>query len=282
MTNEYIYRYRAVAFLDVLGFKNKLYEFEAEAKENRITEDEEEETNTNGKYTSKKANEFISTFLNAIEKLDNQKFSYYLFSDNICITSISQTTPSDLEDLLLIISELYFDLAQRGYFLRGGIDYGLFIDENKIAVGVPLATAYELESNAANYPRIVLSENLVNQFQEFNNTGNKVFNNSFTELLVSNSCEINFLNIFLHVFQSDYREQKEKFFTHFREAIVNNMEENKMKERIFIKYKWLADEFNSFIDNFTSNYAFLDENFNPEEETGFIEFVQQQKIDYAK
>jgi len=282
MTSEYIYRYRAVAFLDVLGFRNKLYEFEEEAKDNRLVEDEGEEGTIIGKFTSIKANEFINTFVNAIEKLDNQKFSYYLFSDNIAITSISYTNPADLEDLLLIISELYFDLAQKGYFLRGGIDYGLFIDENKIAVGVPLATAYELESNTANYPRIVLSDNLVKQFQEFNNAGEKVFNKPFTELLVKNSCEINFLNVFLHVFKSDYREEKEHFFTSFRETISNNLDENKMKENIFIKYKWLADEFNSFIDSFTSTLAFLDENFNPDEETGFIEFVQQQKIDHAK
>jgi len=282
MTNEYIYRYRAVAFLDVLGFKNKLYEFETEAKANRVEQEDDEEINTIGKYTSIKANDFINTFLGAIEKLDNQKFSYYLFSDNICITSISHTDPSDLEDMLMIISELYFDFAQKGYFLRGGIDYGLFIDENKIAVGIPLATAYELESHFANYPRIVLSDNLVNQFQEFNNSGEKIFNNPFADLMVSKSCEISFLNIFLHVFQSDYREQKEEFFSHFKEAIAGNLEENKMKERIFEKYKWLADEFNSFIEMFTSNLAFLDENFNPDEEAGFIEFVQQQKINYAE
>lgn len=105
MRDEYIYRFRAVAFLDVLGFKNKLFEFEDEARENRIAENAEVETSINGKYSSHKANEFINTFLNALEKLDKHKFTYYLFSDNICITSISYTTPSDLEDLLLIISE---------------------------------------------------------------------------------------------------------------------------------------------------------------------------------
>lgn len=282
MNSDYIYRFRAVAFLDVLGFKNKLNEFELEAKENRIIFEDEEETNTNGRYRSIKANEYIRTFLIAIEKLDRQKFSYYLFSDNICITSISYTSPSDLEDLLLIISELYFDLAKKGYFLRGGIDYGLFIDENKIAVGVPLATAYELERDVAIYPRIVLSENLVNQFQEFNNSGDKVFNHVFTEQLISSKDSVKYLNVFLHVFKSDYREQKEEFFSHFRSVIMHNLDENKTTEKIFIKYKWLADEFNSFIDDFVSILAFLDENINPEEETGFLEFVKLQKIYYAK
>ena len=128
---QYIYKNRAVAFLDVLGFRQKLFDFEQEAKENRIgiNVTEIEETPYQRQYVSNKANDFINTFKNAISKLDVEKYRYYLFSDNICITSIKDTSKSDLQDLLLVITELYFEFAQKGYFLRGGIDYGLFIDE---------------------------------------------------------------------------------------------------------------------------------------------------------
>ena len=48
---------------------------------------------------------------------------------------------------------------------------------------------------------------------------------------------------------------------------------------IFLKYKWLADEFNSFIETYTSTLAFYDENFNPTEE--YIESIKQLKVSYG-
>jgi len=277
---QYIYKNRAVAFLDVLGFRQKLIDFEQEARNNRIGSNvaESEETAYQRQYISYKANDFINTFKSAISKLDVEKYRYYLFSDNICITSIKDTSKSDLQDLLLVITELYFEFAQKGYFLRGGIDYGLFIDEKEIAVGIPLARAYELETKKAVYPRIVLSENLVKEFQAINNKGEKVYDYLYSDALILDSCEIKFLNVFLQVFQSDYREDRERFFKKFNNVIVTNLEENKANEVVFVKFKWLAEQFNEFIDLFTSNLSFLDINFNPEEEVGFLDFVKQQKI----
>ncbi len=283
MEQEYLYRKRAVAFLDVLGFRQKLIDFEREASDNHSTYIEEKsfENGSNERYVSTKANDFINTFKKAISKLDLEKYRYYLFSDNICITSINETSPADLQDLFLVITDLYFEFAQKGYFLRGGIDYGLFIDEKELAVGVPLANAYELETKIAVYPRIILSTNLVNEFQEFNNKGEKVYDYLYSNALILESCEIKYLNVFLQVFQTDYREDREAFFKKFNSVIVKNLEENKTKEIVYVKYKWLAEQFNEFIDLFTDKLAFLDSNVNPEEEEGFIDFVKLQKVEYG-
>lgn len=93
MDQQYVYRNRAVAFLDVLGFRQKLIEFEAEARDNQIIAPahNDPENVLHGKFVSKKANEFINTFKNSIGQLDKDKYKYYLFSDNICITSITDT-----------------------------------------------------------------------------------------------------------------------------------------------------------------------------------------------
>lgn len=278
MGQQYLYKKRAVAFLDVLGFKQILVDFEKEAIDNKV--DVASEEDSSGSYVSDRANEFINTFKKAIDKLDEDKYRYYMFSDNICITSIEDTTSADLQDLFLIITDLYFEFAQKGYFLRGGIDYGLFIDEKRMAVGLPLAKAYELETKRAVYPRIILSNEIVEEFQSFNNKGEKVFDYLYSDALILDSCEIKFLNIFLQVFQSDYREDREAFFKKYNGVISRNLEIHKLNETVYVKYKWLAEQFNEFIELFTTKLAYLDENFNPEEETGFIEFVQQQKIQW--
>lgn len=286
MEHQYRYSHRAVAFLDVLGFQSKLKEFEDEAIEyhNNFTDDdgledsEEEDINNSRIFYSQKASDFIETFNSAISKLDQDKFSYYLFSDNICITAKNLNTNDEksLVELLLVISELYFEFVQRGYFLRGGIDYGLFIDKSAIALGVPLATAYKMETTQAVFPRIVLSKNFIKQFEVYPSEGVQEFTSIFTSSLIKSSCEIQYLNVFNHIFKV---EDKEHFFERYNQNITENLTKSQFSENIFLKYRWLAGEFNSFIETYTSSLAFYDENFEATDE--FLETVKQLKISYG-
>lgn len=285
MVNQYIYSDRAVAFLDVLGFQNKLTEFEAEAiqyrqniaDENDVDEMDDNSNNSSLRF-SKKANDFIATFNTAISKLDTDKFSYYLFSDNICITAknVNSNGENSLVELLMVISELYFEFVQQGYFLRGGVDYGLFIDKSSIALGVPLATAYKMESTLAVFPRIVLSQNFIKQFEVYPKEGEHEYTSLFDSSLIKQSCEIKYLNIFNHIFKV---EDKENFFERYNQNINSNLLANQNRENIFLKYRWLADEFNSFIETYTTSLAFYDENFEATED--FIETIKQLKVSYG-
>ena len=135
------YQYRIVAFLDVLGFKGMLYDFEQEAIEN---------SNGNSKkLISQKATDFVNVFKEVTDLMDKFDCNYYLFSDNICLTVDPHSDKSLAVDILFTISNLFRKFSQMGYFLRGGIDYGLMWDEKSIAMGVPLANAYLLESEKA-------------------------------------------------------------------------------------------------------------------------------------
>jgi hypothetical protein len=270
--DKYIYQNRVVVFLDVLGFQEKLYQFEKEAE--ILLEQERnndyENLDKGQLLHSIKANEFINTFLDAISKVDKNKFNYYLFSDNICITVNHDTDNSILIELLMVISDLFYSFAQKGYFLRGGIDYGKFIDQQTIALGVPLITAYKLETNVAVYPRIVISENFKKIFDEYtmskkHETSSEIFIKSF----ILTSCEVNYLNVFLKILNTD---DKENFFLNIHKSIIDNLEENKQKERIYIKYDWLASEFNKFIKFYTSELAFINEDDDPTD--SFIEKIK--------
>lgn len=286
MIEQYIYGKRAVAFLDVLGFQNKLKEFENEASQfyDDFTSDDDSDDNGDeiigGRiFYSQKANDFIETFNKAISKLDTEKFSYYLFSDNICITAknIGSNGEKSLIELLLVISELYFEFVQKGYFLRGGVDYGLFIDKATIALGNPLATAYKLESSLAVFPRIILSNDFVKQLSYYVTEEIFEIDSILNSSLIKISCEIQYLNIFNHIFKV---EDKEDFFEKYNYYISENLLFNKQTENIYLKYKWLADEFNAFIETYTSSLAFYDENFEPTEE--YIETIKQLKISYGQ
>lgn len=288
MGYKYKYVNRAVAFLDVLGFQNKLQEFEKEAiafhgeyiGDNLDDDvlDENTDQNVGPIYYSKRASDFIEIFENAISKLDKEKFSYYLFSDNICITARNTGTNSEksLIELLLVISELYFEFIQKGYFLRGGIDYGFFIDWSSIALGVPLATAYKMESTQAVFPRIILSTNFTKQLEDYSDQAIEGYSSILASNLIKHSCEIQYLNVFNYIFKV---EDKEYFFERYRNNILDNLHSAESQEHIFLKYKWLANEFNAFIEVYTGSLAFLDENFEATDE--FIDTIKQLKIEYG-
>lgn len=265
---------RAVAFLDVLGFKQKLYAFENEALE--FSKDPNIDEDTTAQFYSIHAEEFIETFTDAVSLLDTSKFRYYLFSDNICITSVAKTTSNDLLELLTVIATLFYKFAIKGYFLRGGIDYGKFIDLDSIAIGVPLANAYEIENSIAVYPRIVLSNEFIRQFEFYNSHEEAAFENEYIELFIKQSCELRYLNVFVEVFKV---EDRDHFFSSLKQTIESNLLENSNTEKVFIKFKWLAKQFNTFIIDYIEYLAFFDTNFEPTDE--HLQFVNNQTIKHG-
>lgn len=246
-TQEYIYQDRAVVFVDVLGFQKKLYEFEQNAKARKDEEGSEF-------LVSEKVNEFINTFKSVISLLDERNFRYYIFSDNICITVDYVENPDLLIAVLFTVGELFYSFAQKGYFIRGGIDAGKFVDEEEIAIGVPLANAYMMENKLANYPRVLISDNYVKLINAYFQQGKF---DSFEALdikqLIYESCELHYLNVFFNVIT---KEDKVQFFTDIRQRIIQNLEDNAREEKIFVKYEWLSAEYNKFLTIYTADLIY--------------------------
>jgi hypothetical protein len=257
LSQDYIFQDRAVAFVDVLGFREKLQEFEQDARTKSTSEGSEY-------LISEKVNEFINTFKNVTSLLDSGNFRYYLFSDNICITVDYVENPDLLISLLFTISELFYSFAQKGYFLRGGIDVGKFVDEQEIALGVPLAKAYLMESKDAVYPRILISPGyteLLKNYQADNRLSDSHALNK--QQLIHESCEFSFLNVFYNVIRKD---DKVAFFTSFRQKIVEQLGANAKNEKIFIKYQWLAEQYNTFLDLYVEDLIYREDQFEPSPE----------------
>lgn len=240
---DYVYQDRAVIFLDVLGFQENLKVFEEEAINNVKNNPESFEL-----PVSQKANEFIDTFKSVVSVLDEIDFKYYLFSDNICISVDYVENKDFLIEILFTISELFYRFLQKGYFLRGGIDIGKFIDDEQIAVGVPLANAYLLENKVAVFPRIVISENYKKKLDEY--AKDELIspgNIQIMRYLIKQSCEISYLNVF---YGALVIEDKLQYFNNIKNAIEENLTANLFKEQVYNKYKWLAEEFNKFLSSY--------------------------------
>lgn len=128
MANKY--ENRAVLFLDILGFKRLI-------DQNREDLVEEALSVTSAQYQS---NYEISSF-----------------SDNM-VVSMRFERGFELLELIHFASYLSWHLLHKGVLSRGGIAVGELHHDKGIVYGPALLTAYQLESQAAIYPRIVLDK----------------------------------------------------------------------------------------------------------------------------
>ena len=142
---EQIYEYRAVVFLDILGFSQLI-------KANREVE--------------------ILDALKVIEGLQNQypydgttNIEMSAFSDCIVVSDLV----GDGFGVVRIVnyaSYLAWKFLDMGVLVRGGVSIGDLYHKNKTVFGPALLEAYELESQLAIYPRILATSEVRAKFIE--------------------------------------------------------------------------------------------------------------------
>jgi hypothetical protein len=240
------YYKRIVVFLDVLGFENTLKEFEEEAL-SQFDDDVEP------KRISERANQFLDVFKDVIGLMDNYDCNFYLFSDNICITVDPSDDGSLAVDILFTVSTLFKKFSDMGYFLRGGIDFGWMLDEKDIALGIPLANAYKMENTLAIYPRVLVSKAYLDYMNSIHLNETDKFN---FENFIKSSCELSYVNTFYNIVRND---AKIEFLATYSERISDKLEETKEGERIYMKFEWLKNEFNSFVESYLSEIEYFEQ-----------------------
>ena len=146
---------RYCAFIDILGFKNKLKNFEEGLQYYR---------SYFGAYHSleKMHDQLIESIRTSLseDKDVGPLVQSYCFSDSIIISS------SDWKALFFKICHVMSYMLEFGFLFRGGIGYGKYFSnitsQDIQIVSEGLVQAYEVESNVAKYPRIVLHESALN------------------------------------------------------------------------------------------------------------------------
>lgn len=94
-------------------------------------------------------------------KLDNVKIK--IFSDNIIIASeIKGDFTAAFKKVFRITKILQGDaLLQNGWLLRGGISVGKLYIDDVFTMGKGIIAAYNLESQIANYPRVIIDKSII-------------------------------------------------------------------------------------------------------------------------
>ena len=254
--HEYSDRY--VAFLDMLGFSDmcgnkKMDCFEIKAVYNDI------------ELLKLKYDIFAGVVISD-EIRNGTDFTF--MSDSIII-SAPHSDPG-LLFILYLCSFIQNMLLQKGILLRGGIAKGEFFKLDSIMFGPALISAYQIESNTAVYPRIVLSDEIVEELKEKGlfkkmtveeyitrsqretKEGEYIesIEDIFTQIkaLIKQSSEDSyfFVNQFHAIEMLSLTQQKRD---KINETIKNGLSNN--EDRIKAKYQWLEKHFNGCIANRT-------------------------------
>ncbi len=133
--------YSYVALLDVLGYREYL-----------------ERDRTTGQFEFKEA---MRRALSIFTTVNQVEFGYTAISDTIIVTCSSR---EKVVDFLRLLKRIQVSFLKEGMFLRGAAVYAQHFQSGNLTYSHALARAYEIEQEAAIYPRIMLDRNIIEMF----------------------------------------------------------------------------------------------------------------------
>ena len=216
-----------VAYIDILGATEMI------------------ESNKSEEYL-RKINNLYQDTINMIksncQNLFNIKATVKIFSDNILIAipkiEFFGDSTNDMSSCYILIFSIFFQILAMyyGILVRGSITIGdLYIDDIFV-YGNALTKAHSLESNIANYPRIIINPKVINEFMH----------SDFQEKIIQkDSSNIYYINPFECYFNEFCSTNKEHYLFNANEKLQTLLAKNN-NDNINQKVCWFINLFNDF------------------------------------
>lgn len=228
------YDIKYIAFIDILGFRNKV----------------------NESINDMKVYANIQKALKVLLKEKQNKIKIKgeqitTFSDSIVISYPA----NDSDNILLlgkIITFLQMELFKYDMLIRGGITKGEIHHTKEVVFGPGFNDAYELESKYAIFPRVIMYKELYDsKIKELGNyqgyeSDIQIFKNTFAVDSLTNMVYVDVLNCLSEL---DYLEDYENYLILARNLILNSLKKEKSKE-VKSKYIWLANYYNKNLNKY--------------------------------
>ena len=229
---------RAVAFIDVLGFKSAVNE--AVQRKDKFKELEE----------------LIRVLENAVPGLDGTVDpnvhrdlipKHFYISDSIIVSaplsSVNMPSYRGLSTLVMRVIQLSHILLSRGYLLRGGISVGPVWHTDSNIVGAAYQEAYQIETETC-VPRVELSRSAQERWLSTEGPGNKMCLDYKSHFMV------NVLHDF-YIQDKSYGAAK-PVFENYSCVIQRNLEDNHPEP---VRYKWWW--FKEYLESEVKRNAFI-------------------------
>lgn len=222
-------------FCDILGFSKEIQ-------------------NHKSKYPNEHLNELCNAINIATSDLQENEsgiFEIKTFTDNIVIgTPIKNLHPEEYFGLIILDIIMYqVQMILRGFFIRGGWSIGnLYMDDN-IVYGESIIEAYGLESGIANYPRIILSDDMKKMIEEHVGYYNEIHPPQIYHVLEDENGKYFINYLYAIIADADYGYPIQFEYLKNHKCIVEN-QINRFSNESYIreKYEWSAFYHNRFCD----------------------------------
>lgn len=232
------YEERAIAFIDVLGFSHHISKTTKDEKHFKMIQEvfnyisELKEDNDNGILSQKELGKEVT-----------------VFSDSFVI-SYPTKMPGSSFYLLLDIIHIQLDMLSKGILMRGATTVGGLFHDDNIVYGPAMITAYDLESNVAVYPRVLVSEKLIESGVHYPAEPNTpLMEKGYIQSLLKKDFDS---QLFIDILSQHQEVDDFESYLYTVEIIKNmiekNLIDNKFEPHILVKYEWLKNYYNSIID----------------------------------
>lgn len=198
--------YVYAALLDVLGYRSRL-------SEDRLS-------------GTMRFKDSLGTALQALASLNEADFSYQAISDTIIITCAQRDA---LVEFLGHLKAIFVAFLNQGLFIRGGLSFAQHFKSGPITYSHAVARAYELESDAAVFPRVVIDHNIIEMFRESGDLG---------DISISDLVGHRNGTYYLHVVDSGNWARLYEAAKAMYEREADSIRRN---EHVFIKHAWFED-----------------------------------------
>lgn len=238
-----MYEYRICCFIDILGFKNHI----------DLTID------PSGKDIPDKILD-IEKIINLSRKILKEPRSIVKskmvtqFSDSIVI-SFKIQEKSGVFYALIDLLHIALEFAYRGYLTRGGISVGKLVHTRKHVFGPALNQAYKLESDFAQFPRIILNTDVFEIAKSFP----LKINSSDDEMESVMNClaqdedgyyYIDYIEQAVHE-MNDHNYSLIPYLYSLKKTIVDGLKNEDSK--VVLKFEWLKSKYNNYVKKIQRN-----------------------------
>lgn len=242
-----VHRLSYCAFLDVLGFSERIRASYKDGSADELLEH---------------FHKILAKSIAQFEKGTAESMLYFKsFTDNVVLAHprFSDDMESEFAFILWAINEYQFQMALKGFFIRGGLAVDqLFMDRNSV-YGAALLEAYRLESKVAVNPVVVLCDNTMKLVDKhityysgeiapqlrhvLKGPDGRYFLNYLTECIVEGD-------------DRDYLD--EKSLRLHKKQIESALKTYAAIPTVFSKFAWLAAYHNYFCDTISSYPEYKD------------------------
>jgi hypothetical protein len=246
MTNEKKYTDKAidrvVAYIDILGFK-KLTERALKVDDTILSQVYDALLMMSATAILKNKGPFNARELAPFAQAT-------AFSD--CIVISDTNKDSEVGRVLSDVAILSGFLLRNDILCRGAIATGLTVHDDRVLFGIGVINAYEIETQVAFYPRIVIQDDLIQRVTGFlypnlkRDSDGIWFIDIFGQLP---KIEGNSLGLLLSN-KPPIKEPDINAFQRARDFIIRSLDETRSDLRRCIKYRWLANQFNEAINDY--------------------------------